>query len=168
MLVVDLQGEEVDPLAELHQGVRVFVFVTSVCPISNRYAPTLQELHRQLEARGAEIVLVYPDPDDDAARIEAHRAEYGLSMPVLRDPGHALVAWSGARVTPEAVVVTRGSGEPRVRYRGRIDDRAVQFGSFRAQARHRDLAEAVEALLEGESPSVSSTEAIGCYISDLR
>ena len=151
-----------DPVAASADGTVVIAFVTTECPISNRYAPTLQAVAERFV--DVEFVAVYPDPDDDAQEVEDHRRSYGLRFRGVRDPDHALVRLVGATVTPEVAVYSAGA----LVYRGRIDDRAVSFGNFRASARHDDLANAIEATLAGSPVDPARTEAIGCYIEDLR
>lgn len=163
--VVGLDGRAVDPLAA-DAPATVLLFVSTHCPISNRYAPTMRALSEAWRARAVTAWLVYPDPDDDAAAITAHQAEHGLALPTVRDPEHHLVARAGARVTPEAAVFARGAAAPA--YLGRIDDRAVEFGKLRAQASTHELRDAVDAVLDGRTPAPAGGPAIGCYISDLR
>jgi hypothetical protein len=163
--VVDLEGARVDPLAT-DAPATVLVFVSTHCPISNRYAPTVRALADAWRARGVVAWLVYPDPDDDAAAIAAHQAAYDLALPSVRDPRHELVARSGVRVTPEAAVWQPGAAAPA--YRGRIDDRPVEFGKVRAAASAHELRDAVDAMLEGRTPAPAAGHAIGCYIADLR
>ncbi len=164
--VVDLEGALTDPLGPTAAAVTVLVFVSTQCPISNRYAPSLRALADRWRRGGVATWLVYPDPDDDAAAIRAHQRQYALSLPTVRDPGHALVARAGVRVTPEAAVFERGVVAPA--YRGRIDDRVAERGKVRAQAARHDLPDAVDAVLAGDPPVAAPTAAIGCYISDLR
>ena len=70
-----------------------------------------------------------------------------------------------ARVTPEAVVIDEAG---MVAYRGRIDDRFVDFGTSRQQPTQHDLAMAIEAVLAGRSVEVPVTSAVGCFIGDLK
>lgn len=163
--VLGLDGAPVDPLAA-DAPATVLVFVSTHCPISNRYAPTLRALVEGWRARGVAAWLVYPDPDDDPAAIAAHQAEHALALPTVRDPEHRLVARAGVRVTPEAAVFEPGAAAPA--YRGRIDDRAVEFGKLRAAASAHELRDAVDAVLGGRTPAPAGGPAIGCYISDLR
>jgi thiol-disulfide isomerase/thioredoxin len=153
-----------DPVAASAERIVVLAFVTTECPISNRYAPTLHAFAERFADRGVQFVAVYPDPDDDAQSVEEHRRAYGLRFTAIRDPQHELVRTVGARVTPEVAVYAAGS---RI-YRGRIDDRAVAFGTFRAAAQHEDLADAIEAALTGAAIETPVTDAVGCYIDDLR
>jgi hypothetical protein len=164
--VVDLQGAAIDPLAGSSAAATVLVFISTHCPISNRYAPTLRALAEAWAARGVRVWLVYPDADDDAAAIRVHQAEFALDLPTLRDPEHALVARAGARVTPEAAVFGPGAGAPV--YRGRIDDRVQGFGKIRPEASAHELRDAVDAVLRGDEPRPAQGPAIGCYIADLR
>lgn len=160
-----LDGSVVDPLAT-DAPATVLVFVSTHCPISNRYAPTLRALAEAWRARGVVTWLVYPDPDDQPAAIAAHQAEHALALPTVRDPEQRLVAKAGVRVTPEAAVFEPGAALPA--YRGRIDDRAVEFGKLRAAASTHELRDAVAAVLDGRTPAPAGGPAIGCYISDLR
>jgi thiol-disulfide isomerase/thioredoxin len=161
-----LDGRSVDPFAA-PAGVKavVFLFTSSECPISNRYAPELKRLAAEFAPRGALFRLVYPDPADDAAAIRKHIAafSFGASTEALRDPGHALVKHVGATITPEAAVYANG----RVRYRGRIDDRYVDLGVERPQATRHDLADAIAAVLAGKPVTVPETQPVGCYIADF-
>jgi hypothetical protein len=163
---VDLQGAPVDPLAADAKAV-VLVFLGRDCPISNKYAPELARLRTAFADRGVAWWLVFPDPDDDAGAIERHLAEYGLQGPAVRDPVHALVRASGVRVTPEAAVFTRGEGGMQRIYRGRIDDRWVDYGRARPAARTHELADAIEAALAGTAPKVADAPGVGCPIDDL-
>jgi hypothetical protein len=160
----DLDGAPVDPLAG-GEVATVLLFVQTGCPISNRYAPTIGEIAAAYRERGVASWLVYPDPDDDAASIREHVASFAIDVPALRDPEHALVARAGARVTPEAAVFARGQTAPA--YRGRIDDRVVEFGKVRAEPSTHDLRDALDAVLDGRAPAAATTKAVGCYISDL-
>lgn len=159
--VIDLDGRPTDPLA--HAGVSVLVFTRTDCPISNRYAPELRRLQERF-TRGAAFHLVYVDGAETVDAIRDHRRAFGLGFDAVRDPEHALVALTGATVTPEvAVFVTDGAGR-RMVYRGRIDDRAVDFGRTRPAPTRHDLAEVLAALARGASPAPRTTTAVGCFI----
>src|SRR5258707_6985714 len=77
----------------------------------------------------------------------------GLGGGALRDPQHELVRLAGATVTPEVAVFVAHPSGPRMVYRGRIDDRAVDFGRARPQPRTRDLADVLDALTAGRGPT---------------
>ncbi|MGH8187932.1 MAG: redoxin family protein [Steroidobacteraceae bacterium] len=158
-----LDGRAVDPFAG-GQKATAFVFIHPDCPVSSRYAPELNRLSREYASRGIRFFVVYPGRDDDEAAIRTHYAEYGLEMPALRDRQFRLVDMARATMTPEAVVFDR---ERRLVYRGRIDDRAVRIGVWRATARRRELADVLDRLARSERVESSTTQAVGCYIKPL-
>ncbi len=163
--VVDLAGKAVDPLI-LPQGriVTVLVFVTTDCPISNRYAPEIQSLAARFSKQGVGFTLVYPVGADSPAVIREHVKTFAYSIPVVRDTAQELVKHTGARVTPEVAVIGAGGA---VLYRGRIDDRYVEFGKDRPQPTERTLERALEAIVQGKPVAVRETQAVGCFLGDL-
>jgi len=147
--------------------ILVLVFVTSDCPIANRYAPELTRIYRRYRDESVDFHLVYPDPSLSAGMIRAHRKEYSLPMPAVRDPRHDLVRLTGATRTPEAAVYRRSGGGFDLAYRGRIDDRFVDFGKTRASATQHDLDDAIRDILAGREVTTARTRAIGCYLENL-
>jgi len=164
--VENLAGAAVDPLAA-PRGVKaiVFLFTSTDCPISNRYAPELRRLAGLFGPKGVMFRLVYPNPAEGAAAIRAHIVDfaYAGASEALRDPKHALVTFTGATITPEAAVYAGG----RVQYRGRIDNRFVDFGVDRPAATEHDLHDAIAAILAGTPVAHPETQAVGCYIADF-
>lgn len=168
--IFNLAGEPVDPLAVHGAKVLVFVFVRTDCPISNRYAPEMRRLQEKFTPQGVNFQLVYPDPDEKAGMIKDHLKAYGYASQALRDPRHVFVQMTGAQVTPEAVVfaIADSGPEPQLVYRGRIDDRYVDFGTTRPEPTTHDLERVLEGILAGQPISFTTTPAVGCYIADLK
>jgi hypothetical protein len=163
--LLDLSGAVVRPLESVESKALVVVFVSIDCPISNRYLPELRALDASLGSKGVDFRLVYVDPSEEAPAIRRHLAEYAVDLPALRDTQHALARFSGVRVTPEAAVFLP-DGE--LAYRGRIDDRFVAFGQAKPAPSRRDLALAIEQVLDGRPVDEPRTEAVGCPIAELR
>lgn len=162
--VGDVEGRVVRPLASPSERVVVLLFTASDCPISNRYAPEVGRLARTFGPRGARFFLVYADPAEEPERVRRHVSDFGYELPALRDPAHELVRLAGATVTPEAAVFAKDEAGPRLVYRGRIDDRYLDFGRARAAPTTHDLAQALEAVLAGRRVATPRTKAIGCFI----
>ncbi len=161
---IDLEGRATDPLAG-GGAATVLVFVTTTCPVSNRYAPEVQRLATRFGARGVTFHLVYPSADDTPARIVEHTRTHGYSLPALRDPGHVLVDRASARATPEAAVFVPGG---RLVYHGRIDDRQVDLATARQEATRHELEQALEDVLAGRAVSAAAAPAVGCSIPPAR
>jgi len=165
----DDNGRLIHPLEQIDVKATVFIFTRTDCPISNRYAPELRRLGEKYGSKRIAFWLVYPDPATSGEVAREHREEYHYSFPALLDPDHRLVKLSGARVTPEAAVyIPGGSAGPRLIYRGRIDDRFVDFGKMRASPTQRDLEEVLAAIINGQTTETRTTPAVGCFIEDLK
>jgi hypothetical protein len=164
--VVDLEGRPVDPLSLAASNTRahVLVFTTTDCPISNRYAPEIARLAAAYAARGVRFWVVYPVPGDTPDKIQTHVTQFGLNLPIARDTLAALVRQTGVSVTPEVAVIDR---QGQVAYRGRVDDRYVDFGVDRPAPTTRDLDQALSNLLAGKPIAPKTTRAVGCILSDL-
>src|SRR5580700_9271531 len=100
---VDLSGAPVDPIKAAAGKVVVLIFVRTDCPISNRYAPTIQHLSALHEGKVA-FWLVYPAKKESADMIRKHERDFGYQLPALRDLQHTLVKQSLVQITPEAAV----------------------------------------------------------------
>ena len=159
---VALTGEAVDPLSSSNAKAVVLVFVRTDCPIANRYAPEIEKLYQTFAARKVSWWLVYPDGETSPTDIKRHLEEYHLSLKALRDPAHDLVKLAGVSVTPEVAVFLANGHEV---YHGRIDDRYEDFGKERPQATRHDLAEVLNAVLQGK-PVPAGGKAVGCYINE--
>jgi hypothetical protein len=160
-MALDLAGKPVDPFRDEDAKAMVLLFIKTDCPISNRYAPEVRRLYEQFAPRHVAFWLVHTDPDESIETIHQHTMDYQYPGRVLRDPDHRLVKRAGVQVTPEAAVFGPGG---RLLYRGRIDDRFVDFGKERPGPTQRDLQTALEAILQGQPVPVTTTRAIGCYI----
>ena len=164
--VQTIDGAAVDALAA-PSGTKalVFLFTSTDCPISNRYAPEVRRIVSTFARQGVVFRLVYPNPSEQAAAIREHMSAFGYdgSFEALRDPALALVKHVKATVTPEAAVVAGG----RVAYLGRIDDRYVDLGLERPAPTTHDLADALTAVLAGKAVSRPTTQAVGCFIADF-
>jgi hypothetical protein len=164
--VEGLDGRPVEVLSDAPGAASVFVFVSTDCPIANRYAPELRRI-RERHAGAARFYLVYADPAETAEAVRRHAAAFHPGFEALRDPRHDLVRLAGARVTPEAAVFVVGTEGPRIVYRGRIDDRNVDFGKTRPAPRSHDLEDALRAVAAGTAGPLRTTAAVGCAIPPL-
>jgi thiol-disulfide isomerase/thioredoxin len=159
----DLAGNPVDPLKSGGGKIVVLVFVRTDCPVSNRYAPTIQKLSEEHAAKAA-FWLIYPSKAESAEVIQKHEREYGYKIPALRDPQHVLVKASQVEITPEVAVF---GTDRRLVYHGRIDNLYEDIGRRRSVATTHELEDAISAALGGKSLDAGATHGVGCYISDL-
>src|SRR5258706_3239110 len=159
----DLEGKPFDLSRAARGKIVVLIFVRADCPISNRYAPTIQQLSAQHRS-DATFFLVYPGKGETPDAIRKHDREFGYTFASLRDPQHVLVKQSEAQITPEAAVF---DASRRLVYHGRIDNLYEDFGHARKTATTHELADAIEAAIVGKPLSGNATPAVGWDISDL-
>jgi thiol-disulfide isomerase/thioredoxin/mono/diheme cytochrome c family protein len=138
----------------------VVVFMGTECPISNAYAPVLADMAKKYGPKGVVFVGVNSNHQDDAVAVAKHAKDHGFPFVVLKDDGCSLADRFAAKRTPEAFVL---DGTRTVRYRGRIDDQ-MDKGMKRPVPQHRDLAHALEAVLDGSQVVPAVTEPAGCFI----
>jgi thiol-disulfide isomerase/thioredoxin len=141
----------------------VLYFVTTDCPLSNGYAPEMNRIEQAYAPRGVLFFAVQGDttiPDEEVRR---HARDYGYRFPALLDPRQILAHYTGATVTPEAVVL---SPEGAVLYLGRIDNKVEDFGKTRVEATEFDLRDALDAVLAGRPAPHLRTRALGCAITN--
>src|SRR5918996_6275053 len=90
-------------LSQSHPDLTVYVFTTTDCPISNRYAPEIQRIAARFGSK-ARFVLVYPVPTDTPEMIREHKKKFAYALESVRDTDQKLVKRTGVTVTPEVAV----------------------------------------------------------------
>jgi thiol-disulfide isomerase/thioredoxin len=160
----DQRGQSVDPFHTASGKPTVLIFLTIDCPISNRYAPTIQALAAKYAGRIA-FWLVYPARLDSPTAITASVEGYGYRIPWLRDPDRVLVHKAQATITPEAAVF---DADGHLQYHGRIDDLYQTISRARPAPTHHDVDEVLQQILAKQAIIKHGAPAVGCYISDLQ
>ena len=160
LVVKDVNGVA-HRLPDSKNKATVLLFIAHACPISNGYATEINRLCVEYAPRKIAFYVVYPDADLSVAAAKKHAQEFGYRCPAVLDPAHRLVKKTGATVTPEAAVLSPGG---KLLYRGRIDDRYVDFGKKRSQPARRDLRLALDQIMQGKPVANRLTKAIGCFI----
>jgi hypothetical protein len=161
--VTDLDGHALDPFHRAAGKIVVLLFVRTDCPISNRYAPTIQTMSAHYATHAA-FYLVYAIKSETSAQIREHTKAYGYHLPVLRDPDYVLVKRAQVQVTPEAAVF---SPDGRLLYHGRIDDWYVDFARARSSPTTHDLSAALYAAVADKPLPMASAPAVGCFLPGL-
>jgi hypothetical protein len=144
-----------------HSKAAVFLFIANECPISNRYAPEVNRIVDDYASTGFSFFAVHSDPDEHSDSVRKHTREFGYKFPALLDPAQTLAAGWGVTATPTAVVVSPAGV---VLYRGRIDNRYIDFGRYRDSGIESDLRRALDAVAAGKPVANRFTRSIGCAL----
>ena len=164
--VRDIDGVRREPLKVEKGHLAALIFVTNDCPISNYYSHEIRRICEQYSPRGLECTLVYIDPTMKDAAAAKHATDYGHgNYPKVVDRERALVAATGATITPEVVLIRPDES---IAYRGRIDNYYADLTRPRAQVTEHDWRDAIDAVLAGRPVAKPEVPAVGCYIPDKK
>jgi hypothetical protein len=106
--------------------------------------------------------MIHPHSGTTPERAATHARQFEIEVPIIVDHQQRITRRVGARVTPEVVVFTDSKGE--AVYQGRIDNLYAGFGKKRAAATTRELADALQAIVDGQPIKIKKTEPIGCFV----
>ncbi len=142
----------------------VFIFLSSECPISNRFMPTLTRLSTEFSPSDIQFYGIISDPECDTACAAKFSKDYNFPSPMLLDPQHQLVKLLDASITPEVFVLTNDGA---CVYQGRIDDRYIELGKDRPAPTTNDLRNVIIEIFSGKKMEFKEVRAIGCAIPPL-
>lgn len=164
--LADMQGR-LHPLSQNDRRVvRVFVFLSTACPISNSYSAELNRLAqfaRQPRTHEVQFFGVVSDSSITRAAAKAHFDEYRVEFPVLFDAAGLLAKALRPTRVPEAFVIDADSQSA---YRGAIDNAYEAIGRRRATVTKFYLRDAIQAAADGAPAPVAQTPAVGCVFPD--
>lgn len=143
----------------------VLVFLSTECPMSNGYIPTLNRLAETFESEGVVVVGVNSNAGQSLKEISRHARDFSVGFPVLKDPGGVVARALGATTCPQVFLF---DAQEQIAYRGRIDDRYVRRGGAARAVGRADLELAIKAVLSGEPVEVAMTRPLGCLIDQKR
>ena len=139
--------------ALLQQGPAVFVFLSTECPVAQRYSMRLKRMHTEYSEKHVTIVGVYSNENDSADDVKAYIARSEFEFLIVKDTDGGLARHLGATMTPQAHLVDT-SGV--LRYRGSIDD-----NRYETRIKHHYLKDALVAILDGKLVPVKETASFG-------
>ena len=140
----------------------VVMFICNHCPYVQAIEDRIVALGREYGPRGIQLVGVCSNdptdyPDDRPERLLARWREKRYGFPYLVDESQAVARTFNAVCTPDLYVF---DGDRNLAYHGRLDD----DWQHPQKVRRRELAAALDAILEGRTPSAPQTHSIGCSI----
>lgn len=143
----------------------IVVFTCNTCPYAKLYESRILALDSKYSSKGFPVIAINPNdvakqPGDSMEEMVARAKEKGYKFPYLRDDSQEVAMAYGASKTPHVFVLNKEGRDLRVEYIGAIDDSPRE----EADVREKYVEDAVDALLSGKKPTVTSKRAIGCTI----
>jgi peroxiredoxin len=138
------------------------VFMCNHCPYVGYYLDRLKQVQTDFQAQGFTLIGINPNdadqyPDDGFEPMKAFAKEQGLNFPYLRDVTQDVAQTFGAAKTPQIFLLNQ---QGKLCYVGAIDDSAQDPKAVKQQY----LRDAIAQTLQGQPPSPSSTEPVGCSV----
>jgi thiol-disulfide isomerase/thioredoxin len=141
--------------------LKAYVFLSDECPMCQGYAPVLNQLAADFEAKGVEIIGVFPNYYATDSSILAYKSEYNIRFKTIKDSTFTLTNRFEASTTPQVFLENR---EGSVLYAGQIDDAYFRAGKRRGTTSEHYLKVAIDASLNNKKPEIMETKPIGCII----
>ena len=143
----------------------ILIFDCNTCPYSQAYRERIKALHEMYAGKGFPVIAVNPNdpaqqPGDSFEAMIAYAKRHGYKHPYVQDAEQTVSRAFGATNTPHVFVLKNENGNFRLAYIGAIDNNTRDAG----KADKKYVEDAVNALLQGNTPPEVKTKAIGCSI----
>lgn len=143
----------------------IVVFTCNHCPYAQAYESRIMELDKMYAPKGYPVIAISPndpvgEPQDSYANMQKRAAERKYTFPYLIDETQNITRAYGATATPHVYVLQKTASGNMVQYIGAIDDDT----EGKNPNKNNYVQKAVNALLSGTKPQVTTTKAIGCSI----
>ena len=150
-----------------YKGAKGFivVFTCNHCPYAKAYEDRIIALNDKYAKAGYPVIAINPNdptnyPEDSYENMQKRAREKNYQFPYLFDSEQTVYPVYGATRTPHVFVLSKNGNELTVEYIGAIDDNTQDA----SQVKEKYVEDAVDALLKGEKPAITTTKAIGCSI----
>lgn len=145
----------------------IVIFTCNHCPYAKAYEDRIIAIDNMFREKGYPVIAINPNdpalqPEDSFDKMIERAKEKGFPFPYLFDETQEIYKNFGAKRTPHVYLLNKEDDTFVVSYIGTIDNNYKDA----SKADEKYLANAVNALLDGEKPDPDFTKAIGCTIKD--
>lgn len=143
----------------------IVVFTCNHCPYSKLYEDRIIRLDKEFKDKNYPVIAINSNdsikaPADSYSKMIARADEKGFTFPYLLDADQSIAKAYGATRTPHVFLLQKSNDNYLVKYIGAIDDNSKSSDAVD----ERFVYNAVNELIDGKSPSLDFTKAIGCTI----
>lgn len=144
----------------------IVVFTCNTCPYAKAYESRIIDLDKNYASKGFPVIAINPNdvnqsPGDSMEEMIKRAKDKGYTFPYLRDDKQETTIAYGASKTPHVYLLNKeAKGKYRVEYIGAIDDSPREA----ADVNKKYVEDAINALLSGGKPEITTKRAIGCSI----
>ena len=143
----------------------IVIFTCNTCPFSVAYEDRIIALDKKYKEKGYPVIAINPNnPEvqkgDAFSDMQVRAKEKGFTFPYLFDDGQKIYPQYGATRTPHVFILNKENNSLIVEYIGAIDNNSQD----ESEVTEKYVENAVNHLLNGKKPIVTTTKAIGCTI----
>ncbi|MFO7977085.1 MAG: thioredoxin family protein [Bacteroidales bacterium] len=143
----------------------IVIFSCNHCPYVKAYEDRMIELHNEYAPQGYPVIAINPNdpevqPQDSYELMQERAQEKNFPFAYLIDEDQEVYPEYGATRTPHVYLLEREGDDLRVAYIGAIDDNYQDA----SKVQQTYVADAIDALKQGQEPDPEFTKAIGCTI----
>lgn len=139
----------------------VVIFMGNACAFDGYYTNRIKSMVARMSNQVQFIfVNAYLEQEENAEQMKTMYNSWALPVPYLADKEQTIMTALGAKKSPEAFVLKPGGGTFTVVYSGAIDDNP----QLESAVKTRYLLDAIDAVVAGKQPEVSTARASGCTI----
>ena len=161
----NIDGSTVSPTDYPDAEGFIVIFTCNHCPYSQAYEDRIIKIDKTFKEKSYPVIAINPNdpeayPEDSFENMKKRAANKGFTFPYLVDKTQEIAKTYGAKRTPHVFLLNKESGNLVVRYIGAIDDNHRDAGAVNKTY----VADAVNALRNGEPIEEKTTKAVGCGI----
>lgn len=166
-----VDGKTYTPADFSDAKILAVIFTSNHCPTAQAYEARIKQLVTDYTSKGVAFVAInpnhadavrldemaYTDLGDTFAELQVRAAHKEFNFPYLDDGPEQVVSEAfGPAVTPHVFIF---DDERKLRFEGRIDDSEGE-----KNIKSKDTRAALDALLAGKEPPVTTTRVFGCSV----
>ncbi|RME44502.1 MAG: thioredoxin family protein [Chloroflexi bacterium] len=157
---VDNQIHSTDDYSD--KAALVVIFSCNHCPYVRAWEDRMIQIQADYADKGVQLIAINSNdveryPEDSFPEMQARAQQKGFNFPYLFDETQEVATAYQAERTPEVFLFDQ---DRRLRYHGAIDDNVEGPN----EVEHHYLRDALDAVLAGEEPPITSTPPVGCTI----
>ena len=160
--MMDITGKEVSLGEAKGENGLLVIFSCNTCPWVIKWEDRYVELAKKYQSKGVGMIALNSnetsfESSDSIDEMKKHAKENNYNFYYARDDGSKLAREFGATRTPHVYLF---NAEDQLVYRGAIDDNAKN----QKKVKKPYVADAIDAMLAGNTIKYASTKALGCGI----
>ena len=143
----------------------IIIFTCNHCPFAKLYSQRMNELNNKCSELGIPLIAISSTDtvqfeEDTYIKMKEKSKAGNFNFPYLFDGDQTVAKNFNAQRTPHAFVIWKENNEWVIKYNGAIDDN----GAEPDKVSNIYVADAVDALLNGNEVKTKETKSIGCQI----